>query len=58
MADRTLNKMTNGNSDSDPVPQQFDLRNDPDLCWAAWVFCAGIAVISAGLAVYMLWLGR
>ena len=42
--------------DSDPTPQRFDLRNDPDLCWAAWVFCAGITVISAGMAVYMLWL--
>ncbi len=59
MSDMIRNVSTGGSShDSDPVPRQYDLRTDSDACWAAWVFCFGVAVISAGTAIYMLWLGR
>ncbi len=58
MSDMIRNVSSPGNPDSDPTPRQYDLREDPDVCWSAWVFCFGIAVISAGTAIYMLWLGR
>lgn len=58
MSHRILDTRVGSDQDSDPEPKQFNLATDPDMCWAAWLFCAGIAVIAAGLTTYILWLGR